>query len=60
MVRGHHCSGKKRGGRLGATPIVNPGCDGHRPHLVFITIEDLSVLEHSVYGKFAVAEMGPT
>ena len=46
--------------RLGATPIVNPGCDGHRPHLVFITIEDLSVLEHSVYGMFAVAEMGST
>ena len=54
MVSGHPYSGKWRGGRLGATPIVNPGCDGHRPHLVFITLEDLSVLEHSVYGKFEI------
>ena len=42
--------------RLGATTIVNPGADpaGRGPHLVFINLEDLSVLEHSVYGKFEI------
>ena len=40
--------------RIGTTAVVNPGCDGHRPHLVFITLEDLSALEHSVYGKFEI------
>ena len=44
--------------RLSATTVVNPGADGQHPHWVFIRLEDLSVLEHSVYGKFAVAGMG--
>ena len=46
--------------RLGATTIVNPGCDGHRPHLVFINLEDLSALEHSVHSKFSATEKGLT
>jgi Icc-related predicted phosphoesterase len=40
--------------RIGRTIVVNPGCDHQRPHLVFINLEDLSELEHSVYGKPAL------
>ena len=36
--------------RIGATTVINPGCDHSRPHLVFIDLEDLTQLEHSVYG----------
>lgn len=37
--------------RVGATLVVNPGCDGRRSHLVFIDLERLDELEHSVYGR---------
>ena len=37
--------------RVGETRIVNPGCDGRRPHLVFIELEKLDELEHSIYGR---------
>ena len=37
--------------RIGATTIVNPGCDRKEPHLVLINLDNLAVLEHSVYGK---------
>ncbi len=40
--------------RIGATTLINPGCDHARPHLVFIDLDDLSELEHSIYGKQAV------
>jgi Icc-related predicted phosphoesterase len=37
--------------RIGNTIVVNPGCDHSRPHLVFIDLEHLTELEHSIYGK---------
>ncbi len=37
--------------RIGRTIVVNPGASGRRPHLVLINLEDLSELEHSVYGR---------
>jgi Icc-related predicted phosphoesterase len=36
--------------RIGATTVINPGCDYTQPHLVFIDLEDLSQVEHSIYG----------
>jgi Icc-related predicted phosphoesterase len=44
--------------RLGPTTIVNPGADpaGRDPHLVFINLEDLSALKHSVYGQCQAKE----
>jgi Icc-related predicted phosphoesterase len=36
--------------RLGRTVVVNPGCDYHRPHLVFIDLDKPPELEHSIYG----------
>ena len=36
--------------RIGATCVVNPGCDGRRPHFALIDLERLSELEHAVYG----------
>jgi Icc-related predicted phosphoesterase len=40
--------------RIGATTVINPGCDHARPHLVFIDLDNPAELEHSVYGKIAV------
>lgn len=37
--------------RIGATIVVNPGCDYTRPHLVFIDLENPGELEHSIYGR---------
>ena len=37
--------------RLGATLAINPGCDHRRPHLVSLDLEDLTEIEHSVYGQ---------
>ena len=37
--------------RIGATIVVNPGCDYTRPHLVFIDLENPRELEHSIYGR---------
>jgi Icc-related predicted phosphoesterase len=37
--------------RIGATLVVNPGCDYTRPHLVFIDLESPHELEHSLYGR---------
>lgn len=37
--------------RLGTTTVINPGCDHSRPHLVYIDLENLTELEHSIYGK---------
>jgi Icc-related predicted phosphoesterase len=39
--------------RIGATTVINPGCDHARPHLVFIDLDNLSDIEHSLYGKMA-------
>jgi hypothetical protein len=36
---------------IGETVVVNPGCDHAGPHLVFMDLEDLSRMEHSVYGR---------
>jgi Icc-related predicted phosphoesterase len=35
--------------RVGSTTVINPGCDHSRPHLVFIDLENLAELRHSVY-----------
>lgn len=40
--------------RIGTTTVVNPGCDHQHPHLVFIDLEKLNELEHSVYGRQAL------
>jgi len=40
--------------RIGTTTIINPGCDHAQPHLVFIDLDNLTELEHSIYGKKAV------
>ena len=40
--------------RIGATTVINPGCDHARPHLVFIDLDNPAELEHSLYGKKAV------
>jgi Icc-related predicted phosphoesterase len=40
--------------RIGATIIINPGCDHAKPHWVFINLDNLTELEHSIYGKKAV------
>ena len=40
--------------RIGTTTIINPGCDHAKPHLVFINLDNLAELEHSIYGKKAV------
>ena len=37
--------------RIGSTIVINPGCDHSRPHLVFLDVDNLSELEHSIYGK---------
>lgn len=37
--------------RIGRTLVINPGCDHRRPHLVYIDLEDLVEIEHSIYGK---------
>jgi Icc-related predicted phosphoesterase len=39
---------------IGATTVINPGCDHARPYLVFIDLDNLAELEHSLYGKKAV------
>jgi len=40
--------------RIGATTVINPGCDYAQPHLVFIDLYNPAELEHSLYGKKAV------
>jgi Icc-related predicted phosphoesterase len=40
--------------RIGRTTLINPGCDHRAPHLVFIDLDNLAELEHSLYGKKAV------
>jgi len=40
--------------RIGATTVINPGCDHRRPHLVFIDLDNLTKLEHSLYGKITM------
>jgi Icc-related predicted phosphoesterase len=37
--------------RIGTTSVVNPGSDKATPHLVFLDLEDLDVMEHSLYGR---------
>jgi len=37
--------------RIGATTVVNPGCDHVHSHLVFINLDKPAELEHSLYGK---------
>ncbi len=39
---------------VGATTVINPGCDHTRPHLVFIDLDNLAEMEHSLYGKKTV------
>jgi Icc-related predicted phosphoesterase len=54
-LHGHiHESPKMSGAffdRIGRTLVVNPGASARTPHLVHIDLENLSVLEHSVYGR---------
>jgi Icc-related predicted phosphoesterase len=40
--------------RLGSTVVINPGASGRRPHWVWINLEDLTAMEHAVYGKRTV------
>jgi Icc-related predicted phosphoesterase len=40
--------------RIGATTVINPGCDHTHPHLVFIDLDNPAEIEHSIYGKIAV------
>lgn len=37
--------------RMGETLVVNPGASGRRPHWVSIELQNLSAMEHAVYGK---------
>lgn len=37
--------------RVGRTTVINGGTSGRQPHLVYIDLEDLSGIEHSVYGR---------
>jgi Icc-related predicted phosphoesterase len=37
--------------RIGRTVVVNPGASARIPHLVQVDLKDLSILEHSVYGR---------
>jgi Icc-related predicted phosphoesterase len=39
------------GDRIGATTVINAGCDHTRPHLVFIDLDRPAEIEHSLYGK---------
>ncbi len=54
-LHGHiHESPKMSGSfvdRLGRTVVVNPGATGRVPHWVCLELENLSELEHSVYGR---------
>jgi Icc-related predicted phosphoesterase len=54
-LHGHiHESPRLSGGffdTIGETVVVNPGCDHSRPHLVLMDLENLSEMEHSVYGR---------
>jgi Icc-related predicted phosphoesterase len=54
-LHGHiHESPKMSGAffdRIGRTLVVNPGASARTPHLVHIDLENLSILEHSVYGR---------
>jgi Icc-related predicted phosphoesterase len=54
-LHGHiHESPKMSGSfvdRLGRTVLVNPGASGRVPHWVFLQLENLAELEHSVYGR---------
>jgi Icc-related predicted phosphoesterase len=54
-LHGHiHESPKMSGSfvdRLGRTVVVNPGASGRVPHWVYLELESLSELEHSVYGR---------
>lgn len=40
--------------RLGATTIVNAGCDYERPHLIFVDLSNPAEIEHSIYGKVKI------
>jgi Icc-related predicted phosphoesterase len=37
--------------RVGESLVVNPGASGRVPHIVTIDLDDLTELEHSVYGR---------
>jgi len=37
--------------RIGSTVVINPGASARRPHFVFIDLENLEEIAHSVYGK---------
>ena len=54
-LHGHiHESPKMSGSffdRLGGTVVVNPGASGRVPHWVFLELENLAELEHSLYGR---------
>ena len=54
-LHGHiHESPKMSGSfsdRLGKTVVVNTGASGRVPHWVYLELENLSELEHSVYGR---------
>jgi Icc-related predicted phosphoesterase len=54
-LHGHiHESPKMSGAfcdRVGESLVVNPGASGRVPHIVTIDLDDLTELEHSVYGR---------
>jgi Icc-related predicted phosphoesterase len=54
-LHGHiHESPKMSGSfadRLGKTVVVNPGASGRVPHWIYLELENLAGLEHSVYGR---------
>jgi Icc-related predicted phosphoesterase len=54
-LHGHiHESPRISGGfcdTIGVTRVVNPGSDKRRPQLVFIDLENLDGMEHSIFGK---------
>jgi Icc-related predicted phosphoesterase len=37
--------------RIGETIVVNPGASGRQPHWVWIDLNDLTAIEHAVYGR---------
>jgi Icc-related predicted phosphoesterase len=37
--------------RLGSTIVVNPGSDKQRPHFVLIDMEDVTAMEHTIFGR---------
>jgi Icc-related predicted phosphoesterase len=41
--------------RIGKSVVINPGCNHSKPHLVYLILENLTEIEHSVFGKAKIA-----